>query len=418
VSSTLSSTTPPSTPRPTPARIVLGVTGGVAAYKSVLLLRQLMDDGYFVSPVLTADALHFVGTTTFSALASEPARTSLYGDPTTPSPHTHLGQHADVIVVAPATAHVIARLAAGLANDLLTATVLASRAPVLLCPAMHTEMWEQPSVQENLATLRRRGVLVLEPAVGHLAGGDEGVGRLPEPEVIAATIRSLVDGWRGPLSGRRVLISAGGTSEAIDPVRVLTNRSSGRQGYALAEVAARMGAAVTLVSASARDLALDVRRSIEVVPVTSAAQMAEAMVSRAPNADVVIMAAAVSDFTVAVAPQKLKKADGVPTVHLVPTQDILSSLLQVKPSGQIVVGFAAETDDVMAHADAKMSTKPVDLLVVNDVSRSDAGFGSTMNEVTILSLDAEPEVVTLTSKEAVSERILARVSAMFARGAQ
>jgi len=418
VSSTLSSTTPPSTPRPTPARIVLGVTGGVAAYKSVLLLRQLMDDGYFVSPVLTADALHFVGTTTFSALASEPARTSLYGDPTTPSPHTHLGQHADVIVVAPATAHVIARLAAGLANDLLTATVLASRAPVLLCPAMHTEMWEQPSVQENLATLRRRGVLVLEPAVGHLAGGDEGVGRLPEPEVIAATIRSLVDGWRGPLSGRRVLISAGGTSEAIDPVRVLTNRSSGRQGYALAEVAARMGAAVTLVSASARDLALDVRRSIEVVPVTSAAQMAEAMVSRAPNADVVIMAAAVSDFTVAAAPQKLKKADGVPTVHLVPTQDILSSLLQVKPSGQIVVGFAAETDDVMAHADAKMSTKPVDLLVVNDVSRSDAGFGSTMNEVTILSLDAEPEVVTLTSKEAVSERILARVSAMFARGAQ
>ncbi len=418
MSSTLSSTTPPSTPRPTPARIVLGVTGGVAAYKSVLLLRQLMDDGYFVSPVLTADALHFVGTTTFSALASEPARTSLYGDPTTPSPHTHLGQHADVIVVAPATAHVIARLAAGLANDLLTATVLASRAPVLLCPAMHTEMWEQPSVQENLATLRRRGVLVLEPAVGHLAGGDEGVGRLPEPEVIAATIRSLVDGWRGPLSGRRVLISAGGTSEAIDPVRVLTNRSSGRQGYALAEVAARMGAAVTLVSASARDLALDVRRSIEVVPVTSAAQMAEAMVSRAPNADVVIMAAAVSDFTVAAVPQKLKKADGVPTVHLVPTQDILSSLLQVKPSGQIVVGFAAETDDVMAHADAKMSTKPVDLLVVNDVSRSDAGFGSTMNEVTILSLDAEPEVVTLTSKEAVSERILARVSAMFARGAQ
>ena len=418
MSSTLSSTTPPSTPRPTPARIVLGVTGGVAAYKSVLLLRQLMDDGYFVSPVLTADALHFVGTTTFSALASEPARTSLYGDPTTPSPHTHLGQHADVIVVAPATAHVIARLAAGLANDLLTATVLASRAPVLLCPAMHTEMWEQPSVQENLATLRRRGVLVLEPAVGHLAGGDEGVGRLPEPEVIAATIRSLVDGWRGPLSGRRVLISAGGTSEAIDPVRVLTNRSSGRQGYALAEVAARMGAAVTLVSASARDLALDVRRSIEVVPVTSAAQMAEAMVSRAPNADVVIMAAAVSDFTVAAVPQKLKKADGVPTVHLVPTQDILSSLLQVKPSGQIVVGFAAETDDVMAHADVKMSTKPVDLLVVNDVSRSDAGFGSTMNEVTILSLDAEPEVVTLTSKEAVSERILARVSAMFARGAQ
>ena len=244
------------TPHPTPneshPRIVLGVTGGVAAYKAVLLLRLLMDEGFFVSPVLTADAAQFVGATTFSALASEPARTSLYGDPTTASPHTHLGQAADLIVVAPATAHVIARLAAGLANDLLTATVLASRAPVLLCPAMHTEMWEQPSVQSNLETLRSRGITVLPPVSGHLAGGDDGMGRLPEPEAIAAVVTAMVRMPRGPLSGRRVVVSAGGTSEAIDPVRVLTNRSSGHQGYAIAEVASRLGAEVTLVSAATR----------------------------------------------------------------------------------------------------------------------------------------------------------------------
>ena len=206
------------------------------------------------SVVLTPDATRFVGAVTFSALASEPARTSLYGDPTTPIPHTYLGSNASVVVVAPATAHVIARYAMGLADDLLTATLLATRAPVLLCPAMHTEMWEQPSVQENLATLRRRGVLVLEPDSGALAGGDVGTGRLPEPARIAELVERLVEGYRGPLSGRRLLISAGGTREAIDPVRVISNRSSGRQGYALAEVACRMGAEVTLVSTVEREL--------------------------------------------------------------------------------------------------------------------------------------------------------------------
>jgi len=407
-----------STPRSTPARIVLGVTGGVAAYKSVLLLRQLMDHGYFVSPVLTPDSLNFVGPSTFSALASEPARTSLYGDPSTPSPHTALGQQADLIVVAPATAHFIARLAIGLANDLLGATVLASRAPVLLCPAMHTEMWEQPSVQEHLATLRARGVLIMEPVSGHLAGGDEGVGRLPEPEAIFQTITGILDGYRGPLTGKRVLVTAGGTAEPLDPVRSLTNRSTGHQGYALAEVAARMGATVTLVSAAARDVALDVRTQIRVVRATTANEMATVVLNEAPTSDVVVMAAAVSDFTVAAQSQKIKKTDGVPTLTLETTRDIVAALLEQRHEGQIVVAFAAETTDVLAHAKAKLARKPVDLLVLNDVSQAGVGFGAPTNEVTLLTADGEVTPVPLASKEAISERILTRVIAMFARGAQ
>ena len=407
-----------STPRSTPARIVLGVTGGVAAYKSVLLLRQLMDHGYFVSPVLTPDSLNFVGPSTFSALASEPARTSLYGDPSTPSPHTALGQQADLIVVAPATAHFIARLAIGLANDLLGATVLASRAPVLLCPAMHTEMWEQPSVQEHLATLRARGVLIMEPVSGHLAGGDEGVGRLPEPEAIFQTITGILDGYRGPLTGKRVLVTAGGTAEPLDPVRSLTNRSTGHQGYALAEVAARMGATVTLVSAAARDVALDVRTQIRVVRATTANEMATVVLNEAPTSDVVVMAAAVSDFTVAAQSQKIKKTDGVPTLTLETTRDIVAALLEQRHEGQVVVAFAAETTDVLAHAKAKLARKPVDLLVLNDVSQAGVGFGAATNEVTLLTADGEVTPVPLASKEAISERILTRVIAMFARGAQ
>ena len=407
-----------STPRSTPARIVLGVTGGVAAYKSVLLLRQLMDHGYFVSPVLTPDSLNFVGPSTFSALASEPARTSLYGDPSTPSPHTALGQQADLIVVAPATAHFIARLAIGLANDLLGATVLASRAPVLLCPAMHTEMWEQPSVQEHLATLRARGLLIMEPVSGHLAGGDEGVGRLPEPEAIFQTITGILDGYRGPLTGKRVLVTAGGTAEPLDPVRSLTNRSTGHQGYALAEVAARLGATVTLVSAAARDVALDVRTQIRVVRATTANEMATVVLNEAPTSDVVVMAAAVSDFTVAAQSQKIKKTVGVPTLTLETTRDIVAALLEQRHEGQIVVAFAAETTDVLAHAKAKLARKPVDLLVLNDVSQAGVGFGAATNEVTLLTADGEVTPVPLASKEAISERILTRVIAMFARGAQ
>ena len=394
------------------------MTGGVAAYKAVLLLRRLMDDGCFVSPILSADALHFVGATTFSALASEPARTSLYGDPMLVSPHTTLGQRADLIVIAPATAHVIARLAAGMANDLLTATVLASRAPVLLCPAMHTEMWEQPSVQENLATLRRRGVLVMEPASGHLAGGDEGVGRLREPDEIAELCRAIVRGYRGPLTGKHVVVSAGGTSEALDPVRSLTNKSTGHQGYALAEVASRLGATVTLVTAATRRVALDVQRAITVVPVTSAADMAVAVLGLSGEADVVIMAAAVSDFTLEPADHKIKKDAGAPTLQLRPTQDIVATLLERRHPGQVLVAFAAETTDVEANALAKLARKPVDFLVLNDVSAPGVGFASATNEVTIFTPDGAREVLSMASKEAISEQILTRVASTFAQGAQ
>jgi len=407
---------PSATPESSP-RIVLGVAGGIAAYKAVEVLRRCREAGYAVAPVLTPDATRFVGTVTFSALASEPARTSLYGDATTPIPHTYLGQSADLIVVVPATAHLIARYAMGLADDLLTATLLASRAPVLLCPAMHTEMWEQPSVQENLALLRRRGVMVLEPEVGPLAGGDEGAGRLPSPELICATITQILGGYAGPLTGRRVLISAGGTREALDPVRVVTNRSSGHQGYALAEVAARWGARVTLVSSASRELALDVRRRVRVVTVESASEMATAMFDHFADADVAIMAAAVADFTFDAAPQKWKKDQGLPVLTPRATLDIVSELARRRRADQLVVGFAAETHDVAAQAVAKRRAKDLDLVVANDVSQPEAGFSSGTNEVLLVARDDQVTPVSLRSKEAVSQEILTKVAAMFSQGA-
>ena len=405
---------PSATPKSSTPRIVLGVAGGIAAYKSVELLRLLVERGYHVSPILTPDATRFVGTVTFSALASEPARTSLYGDPTTPIPHTSLGSRADVVVVAPATAHLIARYAMGLADDLLTATLLATRAPVLLCPAMHQEMWEQPSVQENLATLRRRGVLVLEPETGHLAGGDEGTGRLPDPVTIAELVERMIEGYRGVLSGRSVLISAGGTREAIDPVRVITNRSSGRQGYALAESAVRLGARVTLVTTMDRDLSLDTRAAVDVVRVENASEMREAMISRSPSNDCVIMAAAVADFTLKASSEKLKRRDGPPELTFEAAPDILADLVARRRSGQVIVGFAAETNDVEANATLKWQKKGVDLLVVNDVSARGAGFEYPTNEVVLLSTDREPERVSQRSKEEVSWAILTRVATLFA----
>ena len=407
---------PSATPSPRASRIVLGVSGGVAAYKAVDVLRRLTDAGHQVAPVLTPDATRFVGAVTFSALASEPARTSLFNDPVTPIPHTHLGQWADVVVVVPATAHLIARYATGLADDLLLATLLATRAPVILCPAMHTEMWEQPSVQENLDVLRRRGVLVLGPASGRLAGGDEGTGRLVEPEEIVATVTRVLAGYRGPLSGRRLLVTAGGTREPIDPVRVITNRSSGRQGHALAEVAFRMGAAVTLVTTVNRTLAPDTARGIEVERVSTAAQMHAAVMGRLPDADAVIMAAAIADFTVVPSAQKLKKNAGPPDLTFLPTADVVDDLLAKRREGQIIVGFAAESTDVEGNARSKLRRKGVDLLVVNDVSAPGAGFEHSTNEVTLLSRDGSATHVSLRSKEAIAQEILTRVASLLAQG--
>jgi phosphopantothenoylcysteine decarboxylase/phosphopantothenate--cysteine ligase len=408
---------PSATPESSAPRIVLGVAGGIAAYKAVELLRLLRDANYYVSPILTPDATRFVGALTFSALASEPARTNLFGDPATPIPHTYLGRNADLIVVAPATAHLIARYATGLADDLLSATLLATNAPVLLCTAMHSEMWAQPSVQENLATLRRRGVMVLEPDTGHLAGGDVGIGRMVEPSAIFELVERIVRGYRGPLSGRRVLISAGGTREAIDPVRVVANRSSGRQGYALAEIARRLGASVTLVTTVERSLALDVARDVDVVRVESAAQMRDAMLEHFGRSDCAIMAAAVADFTLNSASEKIKKNNGVPTLHFEHTADIVLDLVAARHEGQVVVAFAAETTNVLEHAREKLQRKDVDLLVVNDVSAPGAGFEHETNEVVLLSRDGATESVSMRSKEAVAMAILTRVASLLSQGA-
>jgi phosphopantothenoylcysteine decarboxylase/phosphopantothenate--cysteine ligase len=399
-------------PRP---RIVLGVCGGIAAYKAVEVCRLLVDAGAHVIPVLTSEATRFVGAVTFSALASEPAQTSLW-DEDTPIPHTRLGQSADLIVVVPATAHLMARYAAGLSDDLLSATLLATRAPVLLCPAMHTEMWEHPSVRENLATLERRGVGIVPPAVGRLAGGDSGEGRLADPGVIASRALALVGlgdgGADRDLSWLHVVVSAGGTREALDPVRYLTNRSSGKQGNALAEAAARRGAKVTLVTASGRTLAPDVQAAVTRIDVESAADMEAALARACPGADVVIMAAAVADFRPKVAADhKLSKEDGLPELVLEPTPDILAGLVSRRALGQVLVGFAAETDDVAERGRRKLLRKGVDLLVVNDVSAPGTGFDHDTNAVSILKADGSSTEIPLTSKYAVANAVLDSVIA-------
>ena len=385
--------------------VVLGVCGGIAAYKAVELCRRLVDAGAQVAPVLTEGATRFVGTTTFSALASEPARTSLWDD-ADPVPHIGLARWADVVVVAPATARVMASYAAGLSDDLLTATLLATRAPVVVCPAMHSEMWEHPAVQNNVAVLTRRGVRLLGPAVGRLAGGDVGAGRLAEPDEIVADVAALLAG-AGALTGLRVLVSAGGTREPVDPVRFIGNRSSGKQGHALADEAAAQGAAVTLVTTSS----LPVAAGVEVVEVETAAEMEEALLSRRHEADVIVMAAAVADFRPkAPAEHKLKKSDGVPHLELEPTPDILATLGQGKRPGQVVVGFAAETHDLHREAVAKLRAKRLDLVVANDVSAPGAGFGHDTNSVVLVAADGSEQTVPLAGKREVARLVLEAVA--------
>jgi len=387
-------------------RVVLGVSGGIAAYKAVELCRRLVDAGAWVAPVLTPDATRFVGPLTFSALASEPARTSLWDAPE-PIPHTRLGREADVVVVAPATARVIGAYAAGISDELLTATLLATRAPVVICPAMHAEMWEHPAVQDNLATLRRRGVHVVEPGVGRLAGGDQGPGRLAEPADIVAALERVLS--PRDLEGRRVLVTAGGTREPIDPVRFVGNRSSGKQGHALAEEAAARGALVTLVTTAAGRA--PVGPGITVVAVETAAEMEDAVLSRSDDADAVMMAAAVADFRPkAVADQKLKKAEGVPEVVLEPTADILAALGRRRRAGQVLVGFAAETAEVRERAAEKLRSKGIDLVVANDVSAPGVGFEHDTNAVVLLGADGSEQEVALSSKREVARIVLDAVA--------
>jgi phosphopantothenoylcysteine decarboxylase/phosphopantothenate--cysteine ligase len=354
---------------------------------------------------MTRGAEHFVGRTTLSALASEPVRTSLWDEPE-PIPHTRLGQGADLVLVVPATARLLGAYAAGISSDLLTATLLATRAPVVVCPAMHTEMWEHPAVQENLEVLRRRGVHVVEPDVGRLAGGDQGAGRLAAPErIVAEVVRVLAP---GDLDGVHVVVTAGGTREPIDAVRVIANRSSGKQGYALAAEAAARGASVLLVTTVDRPVPPGVRA----VSVETAAEMQAAVEHAAASADVVVMAAAVADFRpVAPAVGKIKKDAGAPTIVLEPTPDILAGLGAAKRPGQVLVGFAAETDDLLTNAASKLQRKRLDLIVANDVSAPGAGFQHDTNAVVILGADGTVQHVPLADKRAVARAVLDAVAA-------
>lgn len=388
-------------------KVVLGVSGGIAAYKACELLRRLTESGHDVRVVPTESALHFVGAATWSALSGHPVSTEVWSD-VHEVPHVRIGQGADLVIVAPATADMLAKAAHGLADDLLTNTLLTARCPVVFAPAMHTEMWEHPATQENVATLRRRGALVIEPAVGRLTGVDTGKGRFPEPaELFEVVRRVLARGGRPEqdLAGRHVVVSAGGTREPLDPVRFLGNRSSGKQGYALARSAAARGARVTLLAANT---ALPDPAGVDIVPVGTAVQLREAVLKAAADADAVVMAAAVADFRPETyATGKIKKKDGEapPSITLVRNPDILAEIAGERPRpGQVVVGFAAETDDVLANGRAKLARKGCDLLVVNEVGERKT-FGSEQNEAIVLGADGSETPVPYGPKEDLADTI-------------
>ena len=401
-------------------RVILGVTAGISAYKACELLRRLTETGHDVHVVPTPDALRFVGEATWAALSGHPVATDVWTG-ADQVPHVRLGQSADLVIVAPATADLLARAAAGMAGDLLTATLLTARCPVLYAPAMHTEMWEHPATQANVALLRDRGAIVLEPASGRLTGADSGVGRLPEPgEIFAAAMRVLsrgADGLGRDLAGRTVVVSAGGTREELDPVRFLGNWSSGRQGYAFAETAVARGAKVTLVSAN---VALPDPAGTRVIRVTSALEMRDAVLAETAGADAVVMAAAVADFRPAVrSDAKVKKDGSAPApIHLVQNPDILAELsarrgagngaADARPGdprpGQVIVGFAAETELDLDGSRAKLARKGCDLLVVNRVGNGLA-FGTSDNEAVVLGADGSQTHIARAAKEVLADAV-------------
>jgi phosphopantothenoylcysteine decarboxylase / phosphopantothenate---cysteine ligase len=401
------------------SRVVLGVSGGIAAYKACELLRLFTESGHDVIVVPTASALRFVGAPTWAALSGNPVSTEVWDD-VHRVPHVRIGQSADLVVVAPATADLLARAAHGLADDLLTNTLLTARCPVVLAPAMHTEMWEHPATVANVASLRARGAVVVEPAEGRLTGADTGKGRLPEPvEIFELASDVLARGPATPdLAGRRVVVSAGGTREYLDPVRFLGNRSSGLQGYALARTAAARGAQVTLVAAN---VSLPDPAGVKVVRVVTTAELRAEVVSAAASAEAVVMAAAPADFRPTVTSEaKIKKGtDGsAPAIELVQNPDILAEISATRAvAGQVVVGFAAETGDetgsVLDLAGVKLARKGCDLLVVNDVSGG-AVFGSPDNQAVILAADGSAVDVPHGSKSALAHVVWDQVAARLA----
>lgn len=410
-------------------RIIVGVAGGIAAYKACTLVRQLTEAGHDVRVLPTESALRFVGAATFEALSGHPVHTGVWDD-VHEVPHVRIGQEADLVVVAPATADLLARAVAGRADDLLTATLLTARCPVLFAPAMHTEMWFHPATVDNVATLRRRGAVVLEPASGRLTGADSGAGRLPEAEEIATLAQLLLvrgDALPYDLAGVKVLVTAGGTREPIDPVRFIGNRSSGKQGYAMARVLAQRGADVTLIAGNTAGLADPA--GVEVVHIGSAAQLRDAVSKHAPDAHVLVMAAAVADFRpVYTATSKIKKSADpnvdAPTIELTRTDDILAGAVRARADGQLpnmraIVGFAAETGDangdVLFHARAKFKRKGCDLLVVNAVGENRA-FEVDNNDGWLLAADGTESALEHGSKTLMASRIVDAIGAFLHSG--
>jgi phosphopantothenoylcysteine decarboxylase/phosphopantothenate--cysteine ligase len=399
------------------SRVVLGVSGGIAAYKACELLRLLTEAGHAVRVVPTEAALRFVGTPTWEALSGQPVATDVFTD--VPSvPHVRLGQSADLVLVVPATADLLAKAAHGIADDLLTNTLLTARCPVAFAPAMHTEMWEHPATADNVATLRRRGCLVIEPAVGRLTGADSGKGRLPEPAEIFAVAQRVLAGRSGlDLVGRHVVVTAGGTREPLDPVRFLGNRSSGKQGYAFATTAVARGAKVTLIAAN---VALPTPAGVELVRVGSTAQLREAVLATAGAADALVFAAAPADFRPArYAEQKIKKAaDGTaPVIELVTNPDISAEIGAAKRPGQVLVAFAAETNDALEHGAQKLAKKKADLIVVNQVG-VDKVFGADNNAAIVLGADGSTTELADQPKEDIADAVWDLVAGRWAASRQ
>jgi phosphopantothenoylcysteine decarboxylase / phosphopantothenate---cysteine ligase len=397
-------------------KIVLCVTGGIAAYKVVFVARSLAEMGADVRVLMTASAHKFVGEQTFAALSGNPVATEMFGTGAD-VPHVELARGAELVVVAPATANILAKMAAGFADDLVSATLLTATCPVLVAPAMHTEMWENAATQANLEVLESRGVTFVGPASGPLSSGDEGPGRMSEPDEIVAAVAEAL-GRARDLVGRAVVVTAGGTQEPIDPVRFIGNRSSGRMGYAIARAAAARGAKVVLVSGPTE---LPAPPGVERVPVQTAEEMHAAVLDHAPAADVIVKAAAVADFRPeSSAAVKLKKAAGPPEVVLIPNRDILSELghsTEFRREGAILVGFAAETEPDPAAlarlAGEKLRSKGADLIVANDVSSPDSGFSVRTNRAVIASREGTTDV-GLVTKEALAEAIIDRIVAHLA----
>lgn len=387
--------------------IVLGVTGGIAAYKACELASRLRKTGAQVYVIMTKNACQFVAPLTFETLSNHPVVTDTFARPDTwEVEHVALAKRADVFVVAPATANILAKMAHGIADDMLSTTLLATRAPVLAAPAMNTGMWENPATRENVQALLRRGVRFIGPEGGFLACGDTGAGRMSEPAEIFRAIEEILS-ERQDMAGLRVLVTAGPTQEKIDPVRYISNRSSGKMGYAIAEAAARRGARVTLVTGPT---GLPAPAGVEVVPILSTQDLFEAMTARCPEMDVVIQAAAPADFTpAAVAEQKIKKqGDEALTLILRQTPDVAAQVGRLKKPGQVLVGFAAETNDVLANAETKLSRKNLDMIVANDVTAPGAGFDVDTNIVTFVT-SGRQEALPCLPKSQVAQELLNRV---------